>query len=827
MRFLLLLLLVPFVFGQSEKKIDYKNIIESLEKGDYVYALQDALALNEKNPSSSLVGVNNKITLAAAYFMTQQDKYLEKALEILRQIRLDIPNKKSAPSLADLAAIEQTYFYRLYYYIYARALILLQDPDDSLLSKEFEQETTQYYSPVFDNLSKLSQAETLLAKIKNFPLPNQEEMLPRDPQSFRRFRFIVSLKDAASLEVQRENYFKALVEYQGKSSKALEEMPKVENLVAFNTVYDEHSPSIGRLSEKEPTLIYTRRSPPEDAKKRDILMPVRDGSFLEDIYSTAGEFSRNKQNNHNASNISIPLPHKEFDILITYKTSLVNTEGNIEFYRVSKKSGKKRLITEANRLINTGNSAETGASYFFDEENNRYGILFASDRMVEIEGQQKNMGRDLYVLYVDKDFENWGEPQRLGDGINTAFDEDAPLIEPHTKYLVYASNDPEKGLGGYDLYYAEPDGKGGWKNPVNYYYPLNTAADDIYLAYAPEAREDGKWLVYFTSTRSEGKGGSDNYRAIINWPPLRQVLFTVKVWDETNEKDVSKLFKVKDFNLEVERISDLSFNIPLYPHFEYMAQMDRVEGYEFYEEDRFDYSVDEEGVRIKIEPPLYIYSNVEAISVTVYVHQKEKDKEPPVVQKPILKPARHVYFDFDKWNLRNNAKQDIEDIVQAYKTIRAFIDSIPKEHRRQSGIIITLEGHTDWCGTCEYNMTLSEQRAQRVYDELIEKGVKIIHLAGIKFKGETQPLGRNRLVGRDYPEGRQLNRRTEADIRYFVRVKENFGYEEIEYSGQWQTGKSLDGRLLEIDYTEPKDRNPTLDTGCIEPNRPLRPTALE
>jgi outer membrane protein OmpA-like peptidoglycan-associated protein len=67
-------------------------------------------------------------------------------------------------------------------------------------------------------------------------------------------------------------------------------------------------------------------------------------------------------------------------------------------------------------------------------------------------------------------------------------------------------------------------------------------------------------------------------------------------------------------------------------------------------------------------------------------------------------------------------------------------------------------GYTDSTGTEQYNMALSEKRALSVVNYLIKRGISSDRL---KYKGygNNSPLGDN-----VSPEGRKLNRRTEAKI---------------------------------------------------------------
>ena len=72
--------------------------------------------------------------------------------------------------------------------------------------------------------------------------------------------------------------------------------------------------------------------------------------------------------------------------------------------------------------------------------------------------------------------------------------------------------------------------------------------------------------------------------------------------------------------------------------------------------------------------------------------------------------------------------------------------------------LILIEGHTDNTGTNEYNMNLSEKRAESVSNYLVSQGVASSRL-NVKWYGEDQPKYPN-----DTDANRKLNRRVEVGV---------------------------------------------------------------
>jgi OOP family OmpA-OmpF porin len=105
--------------------------------------------------------------------------------------------------------------------------------------------------------------------------------------------------------------------------------------------------------------------------------------------------------------------------------------------------------------------------------------------------------------------------------------------------------------------------------------------------------------------------------------------------------------------------------------------------------------------------------------------------------------AAAMLFGFDSAELTGDAKAVIDERVQALRG-RARLTST-----------MLIEGHTDSIGPAEYNLRLSERRAQAVADHILSQAYRLsaedIQVVGL---GETQPVASNSTA-----EGRAENRR--------------------------------------------------------------------
>jgi len=110
-----------------------------------------------------------------------------------------------------------------------------------------------------------------------------------------------------------------------------------------------------------------------------------------------------------------------------------------------------------------------------------------------------------------------------------------------------------------------------------------------------------------------------------------------------------------------------------------------------------------------------------------------------------LAPGERVLFDFDSAELHEEGRQLLDEIIE----IGANCPDVN----------VVVAGHTDSVGDREYNIELSQRRADVVVDYLVGKGVEADRLTAIGF-GYSQPVADN-----STDEGRAQNRRIEFRVR--------------------------------------------------------------
>jgi outer membrane protein OmpA-like peptidoglycan-associated protein len=103
-----------------------------------------------------------------------------------------------------------------------------------------------------------------------------------------------------------------------------------------------------------------------------------------------------------------------------------------------------------------------------------------------------------------------------------------------------------------------------------------------------------------------------------------------------------------------------------------------------------------------------------------------------------------VYFGFNRTNLTDTARATLDEVVEAVQALGTTA--------------LSVVGHTDTVGSDEFNQGLSERRARRVADALVERGVPAgaMTLAG---RGERE-------LAKPTPDNTRepLNRRVEITL---------------------------------------------------------------
>lgn len=314
----------------------------------------------------------------------------------------------------------------------------------------------------------------------------------------------------------------------------------------------------------------------------------------------------------------------------------------------------------------------------------------------------------------------WGKPYNLGPVVNSAESDVAPYIHYDNKTLYFSSKG-HPGLGGQDLFKSVGEGNT-WQEPKNLGYPINTAADDLVIIVNPDG-ETG----YISNNSLGGEGGFDifSFRLYADIRPSPVTYLKGIVFDKETGAPLSAKFELIDLETDSLVISSQSgastgdFLVCLPLGKDYGLNVS-CPGYLFYS-DHF---------------PL----------------AEIKQKTDPVIRNiPMQKIAEgnvmvlnNIFYETDKYELQPSSFPELDQLV-------TFLTNNP-------GITVEISGHTDDIGSADYNLELSERRAESVVNYLVSKGIDAKRLTYKGF-GESAPVAPN-----DTEDGRAKNRRTEIKI---------------------------------------------------------------
>jgi OOP family OmpA-OmpF porin len=340
-------------------------------------------------------------------------------------------------------------------------------------------------------------------------------------------------------------------------------------------------------------------------------------------------------------------------------------------------------------------------------------LLFSSNRPG---GMGKN---DLWYCSIENG--NPGAARNMGTNINSKDEDQAPFYDTEKSILVFSS-DGRVGLGGLDFFQCEGT-FGNWGTPKNMGKPLNSPKDDIYYAasnaihplaggYISSDRESVCCLEIF----GVKKIAKTVYGLILdcdNDLPLTGAKVTLL--------DTAKQVVLQQVTLD--ETGRYSFEVDMQRQYKIMAE----------KENYFSKA---------------IYFNTDSLVIVDSLMNPTICLKHYEIGKAII--LKDIYYDFNKATLRDQSKIVLDTVVAIMKD--------------NENIVIEMSAHTDSKGSDSYNMKLSQRRAQSCVDYLIEMGIPPSRMIA-KGYGKTRPIAPNTLPnGKDNPDGRQLNRRTEFKV---------------------------------------------------------------
>jgi outer membrane protein OmpA-like peptidoglycan-associated protein len=338
------------------------------------------------------------------------------------------------------------------------------------------------------------------------------------------------------------------------------------------------------------------------------------------------------------------------------------------------------------------------------------GELFVTQNYTDKSKKRKPFQDEIIRLKITIAKQAAGKWEMVGDFpyYSSEYSVGHPAISISGDTLIFSSDKPG-GYGETDLYYSvRKNGK--WDVPVNMGPKINTAGKEEF-AYITDNHNNENYLI-FSSTGRGGKGGLDLYYT--KFP-----------------SDGSEIIHFE--SLINTQYDDFAMTIPADAEYGYLASNRGGK-----EEDniyRFTFNRIRKPPEKKIEVPVVVKETLQPI--------------PEVKFTPNQTIVLHnIYYDFDKWNITPESAKELDKLVEYMKANPDYI--------------VELGSHTDDRGTKQYNLKLSQKRAQAAVDYIVSKGISKSQIIG---KG----YGKSQLINKCSPEPctpqqHRENRRTEIYI---------------------------------------------------------------
>ncbi len=358
-------------------------------------------------------------------------------------------------------------------------------------------------------------------------------------------------------------------------------------------------------------------------------------------------------------------------------------------------------------------------------------------------------GFDLY--YCEKKEQVWSDPIKLPNIINTPGNEDFITF---FKNEIYFSSDFLSGLGGFDIFSTSIDSSGKYSPPANLPYPINSGGDDFNLIKVSDS------MGYISSSRSGGAGLDDIYSFQIE-PDFSIDTSTTKIIEAKSDTITPKKIKKIFLALKVQENVYSNADDPNSKIIGKRAVPSAIVRFN----ENFDFQTDANGVlinqinfdtiyNITVGKDKYLTANqvlaiskedeynddISTINIKITLDKLYLNKE--IVLK-------NIYYDYDKWDLRPESENTLNILFNLLKNNPEFK--------------VNIGSHTDCRGDIEYNIELSQKRAQSVVDYLIKKGITRERLNAVGY-GESNPII-NCECEKCTEDQHQLNRRTTFELK--------------------------------------------------------------
>jgi outer membrane protein OmpA-like peptidoglycan-associated protein len=377
--------------------------------------------------------------------------------------------------------------------------------------------------------------------------------------------------------------------------------------------------------------------------------------------------------------------------------------GNCDLYQAEYINGKWARVRNLGPNVNSDN---WDSHPNLSPDGNH--LFFASNR---------NGGFGRTDIYVSDRQTNgtWGKARNIGPTINTIEDEVTPFQHPIYNTLYFSSTGHLRNFGGFDIFKSRQLGER-WEEPRNLGPLVNSRGDEYYFSIDHKAD-----TLFYANARPENPRNFDIYSFPMPMGARPDAVYdlTGYLLDSASNRPLTGIIVALDMdkNVEVEplylnKAGSFSFKLINYRRYNLVIVGDRA-----------------------IRVPSY----VEMTTDTVYSMLADAINS----NKPIV---------FESVQFEPNSNEVSTELAPKLNAIATFMRQYPYAK-------LVIRGHTDADGEENYNLALSQKRAENIRQYLLDLADLPPSTISAEGYGESLPIFPN-----DDDDHKAYNRRVEFEI---------------------------------------------------------------
>ena len=389
-------------------------------------------------------------------------------------------------------------------------------------------------------------------------------------------------------------------------------------------------------------------------------------------------------------------------------------------------------------------------------------------------------GTDIYSC-IWKDGQ-WEQPVNLGETVNSSGNEMFPSINGN--HLYFASNGLA-GFGGLDIFRSTLT-NGKWTKAENVGQPINSSFDDFAMILDSKGKKG-----FFSSNRPGGMGSDDIYACKLidkklsssksektdlsgkdQFPCPPEDSLAIEISGFIKDKQTLKpISGATVFLLDTQTGKAKVLKTDANGQFKTMGSkgiLYVVKGMENnYLSDCLNFKLEKTDT-----------SHVATLPRDIFLDRLELNKIISIGNMDYS--IETIYYDFNKWFIRPDAEKELNKLVQLMK---------------ENPVTVELGSHTDSRGSKEYNVDLSQKRAESAVRYIILQGVDADRITA-KGYGESMLINHCTDGVPCSPREHQANRRTDFKITGFSKTSNNPDYD----MSKFKSGEEIPVYLLDHDF---------------------------